>query len=99
GCGWRSGGDCGHNAPPSREGWLAAPRGAGPACVRMDELGLHEPLAIVGVGCRFPGARDLDAFRALVFEGRCAIAELPPGRFDQGLYYDPRPGAYGKSYG
>ena len=64
----------------------------------MDELGLHEPLAIVGVGCRFPGARDLDAFRALVFEGRCAIAELPPGRFDQGLYYDPRPGAYGKSY-
>ena len=65
---------------------------------RMNQLGVHEPLAIIGIGCRFPGARDLEKFRSLVFEGRCAIGELPPARFDQGLYYDARPGAYGKSY-
>jgi acyl transferase domain-containing protein/NAD(P)-dependent dehydrogenase (short-subunit alcohol dehydrogenase family) len=58
----------------------------------------RDPLAIVGVGCRFPGAADLEGFRTLLFQGACSIRELPPHRFDQRRYYDPEVGAYGKSY-
>ena len=36
-----------------------------------------QPLAIIGVGCRFPGAGDLPAYGRLLFAGRCALAELP----------------------
>ncbi|MBE8524598.1 SDR family NAD(P)-dependent oxidoreductase [Amycolatopsis sp. H6(2020)] len=40
-----------------------------------------EPLAIVGMACRFPGgADDPAAFWRLLTEGRDAIGEVPPGR-------------------
>ena len=56
------------------------------------------PLAIVGMACRLPGADDLEQYWRLIVEGRSAIAELPPDRLDQELYYDPRKGVRGKSY-
>jgi acyl transferase domain-containing protein/NAD(P)-dependent dehydrogenase (short-subunit alcohol dehydrogenase family) len=56
------------------------------------------PLAIIGIGCRFPDAPHLTAFGELLYAGRSALRELPPDRFNQERYYDPEPGAYGKSY-
>ncbi|MBX7168064.1 MAG: SDR family NAD(P)-dependent oxidoreductase [Pirellulales bacterium] len=56
------------------------------------------PLAIIGMGCRLPGADNLDEFWKLVVEGRSAIVELPPDRLNQELYYDPKVGTLGKSY-
>ena len=38
-----------------------------------------EPIAIVGMACRFPGASDLDAFWELLLEGRNAVTEGVPG--------------------
>ena len=38
-----------------------------------------EPIAIVGMACRFPGASDLDAFWQLLVEGRNAVTEGVPG--------------------
>lgn len=64
----------------------------------MDRSLLHAPIAIIGMGCRFPGAPSLEEYRRLLLEGRCAVEELPPQRFNQARYYDPAPGAYGKSY-
>jgi acyl transferase domain-containing protein/NAD(P)-dependent dehydrogenase (short-subunit alcohol dehydrogenase family)/acyl carrier protein len=64
----------------------------------MDRSPRPAPIAIIGMGCRFPGAQNLDEYRRLLLEGRCAIEELPPHRFNQARYYDPTPGAYGKSY-
>ncbi|MDP7340250.1 MAG: polyketide synthase, partial [Vicinamibacterales bacterium] len=55
-----------------------------------------EPLAIVGVGCRFPGASDPKAFWRLLREGRDAITEVPPTRWDVDAWYDPDPDAAGK---
>ena len=40
---------------------------------------MTEPLAIIGMACRFPGAPDLDAYWALLEEGRSAITESVPG--------------------
>src|ERR1044071_10117464 len=42
----------------------------------------QEPIAIVGMGCRFPGGADTpEALWQLVDEGRDAIGPLPDGRF------------------
>ena len=38
-----------------------------------------EPIAIVGMACRFPGAGDLDAFWRLLVEGGNAVTEGVPG--------------------
>jgi amino acid adenylation domain-containing protein len=39
-----------------------------------------EPIAIVGAGCRFPGAPDLDAFWQLLVDGKCATGKIPAER-------------------
>jgi acyl transferase domain-containing protein/short-subunit dehydrogenase len=39
-----------------------------------------EPIAVVGMGCRFPGASDLDAYWALLEGGIDAVREVPAER-------------------
>lgn len=56
------------------------------------------PLAIVGAGCRFAGASNLEEFWDEIRSQRCAIGELPASHLDQSLYYDPRKGQLGKTY-
>ena len=49
-----------------------------------------EPIAIIGMGCRIPGADSgPEAFWQLLEEGRDAISEIPPERWDAAAYYDP----------
>ncbi len=58
----------------------------------------REPIAVVGLGCRFPGADDPEAFWRLLREGRDAVTEVPPDRWDADAFYDPDPDAPGKAY-
>ncbi|HEY9878954.1 MAG TPA: type I polyketide synthase [Leptolyngbyaceae cyanobacterium] len=60
--------------------------------------GLPEPIAIVGLGCRLPGAENPQAFWQLLCEGRDAIREVPSERWNVEDFYDADPGATGKSY-
>ena len=57
-----------------------------------------EPIAIIGIGCRFPGANNPDAFWQLLKNGVDAITEIPPNRWDIDAYYDATPGLPGKIY-
>ncbi|MBO3463651.1 type I polyketide synthase, partial [Aetokthonos hydrillicola] len=58
-----------------------------------------EPIAIIGLGCRFPGnANDPSSFWRLLQEGIDAITEVPSGRWDVDAYYDPNPETIGKTY-
>jgi malonyl CoA-acyl carrier protein transacylase len=58
-----------------------------------------EPIAIIGMGCRFPGSADSpDRFWTLLREGVDAIGEIPVGRWDVGTFYDPDPASVGKIY-
>ncbi len=57
-----------------------------------------EPIAIIGLDCRFPGAPTPEAYWALLSEGRQAIQEITPDRFDLEAVYDPNPDAPGKTY-
>ncbi|MBW4633665.1 MAG: type I polyketide synthase [Iphinoe sp. HA4291-MV1] len=58
-----------------------------------------EPIAIIGMGCRFPGgAHDPDTFWSLLHNGVDAMVEVPRDRWDINAYYDPDPDAQGKMY-
>jgi acyl transferase domain-containing protein/acyl carrier protein len=50
-----------------------------------------EPIAIVGMACRFPGAPDLDAYWRLLCDGVDATREVPADRWDAEAWYDPDP--------
>ncbi|MEZ4867757.1 MAG: type I polyketide synthase [Caldilineaceae bacterium] len=59
----------------------------------------NEPIAIIGLGCRFPGgANQPEAFWELLKNGGDAVCEVPASRWDIDAYYDPEPGAPGKMY-
>jgi malonyl CoA-acyl carrier protein transacylase len=55
-----------------------------------------EPIAIIGIGCRFPGAKDPESFWQLLRNGVDAIAQVPEDRWDIDAFYDPEPGTPGK---
>jgi acyl transferase domain-containing protein/acyl carrier protein len=57
---------------------------------------LSEPVAIIGVACRFPGAENPEAFWRLLRDGVDAISEVPADRWDINTLYDPNPAAAGK---
>ncbi|MDA2892508.1 SDR family NAD(P)-dependent oxidoreductase [Mycolicibacterium sp. BiH015] len=71
----------------------AAPRLTSTATTHADE-----PIAIVAVSCRFPGAPDPEAFWDVLSGGVDAIREVPEDRFDIDEFYDPDPDAPGKTY-
>jgi acyl transferase domain-containing protein/acyl carrier protein len=59
----------------------------------------NEPIAIIGMGCRFPGgANDPESFWQLLSHGGDAIREVPPERWDVDKYYDPNPDTSGTMY-
>jgi myxalamid-type polyketide synthase MxaE and MxaD len=57
-----------------------------------------EPIAIVGIGCRFPAAPTTGAFWSLLVDEIDAIGNVPAGRFDRPIddLFDPRPGTPGR---
>ena len=59
----------------------------------------NEPVAIVGMGCRFPGgANSPDDFWQLIDTGGMATSDVPNSRWDAEQYYDPDPESPGKTY-
>ncbi len=55
-----------------------------------------EPIAIVGIGCRFPNAKNSEAFWQLLHQGIDAIQEVPLSRWDASTFYDSTPAHPGK---
>jgi acyl transferase domain-containing protein/SAM-dependent methyltransferase len=61
------------------------------------ERAQREPVAIVGIGCRFPGGvHGPDSFWELLSESRDAITEIPSDRWDVDGLYDVDPEAPGR---
>ncbi|UXA07681.1 SDR family NAD(P)-dependent oxidoreductase [Mycobacterium sp. SMC-2] len=68
-----------------------------PAAVGVGACAADEPIAIIGIGCRFPGADGPAAFWQLLADGVDAISEIPPDRWDADAFYDADPSAPGTS--
>jgi acyl transferase domain-containing protein/acyl carrier protein len=63
------------------------------------EEAAHEPIAIVGLGCRFPGgAADPEALWSLLERGADVVTEVPAWRWNKAALFDPEPGKPGKLY-
>jgi acyl transferase domain-containing protein len=56
-----------------------------------------EPIAVIGMGCRFPQAATPKAFWRLLVNGVDAITEIPSTRWDLEQFYDSNPEAPGKT--
>ncbi|HEV3076162.1 MAG TPA: alpha/beta fold hydrolase [Thermoanaerobaculia bacterium] len=68
---------------------------------RYEELRRREaePIAVIGVGCRFPGgAEGPEGYWRLLRDGVDAVREIPPDRWDAAELYDPDPEAPGRLY-
>ncbi len=57
---------------------------------------MKDSIAIIGIGCRFPGAHDPYTFWQLLRSGKSAIREIPSHRWDIDRLYDPNPAQPGK---
>ncbi len=55
-----------------------------------------EAIAIIGIGCRFPGANHPEAFWNLLRNGVDVISEVPSDRWDIDTFYDPKSATPGK---
>lgn len=64
----------------------------------LTERGFSEKIAVVGVGCRFPEARNTKEFWANILSSRSSIREVPPERWDPRLYWDPDRSTPNKTY-
>ena len=58
-----------------------------------------EPIAVIGLGCRFPGGADTpEAYWNLLRDGRDAISKVPPDRWDVERLFNEDPEAPGCVY-
>src|SRR5271156_2170937 len=55
-----------------------------------------EPIAIIGIGCRFPGSNGPEEFWQSLRDGVDAITEVPADRFEVNRVYDSDPVVPGK---
>ncbi len=55
-----------------------------------------DAVAIIGLGCRFPGANNSEEFWQMLRNGVDGISEVPPTRWDVDTYYNPMPATPGK---
>lgn len=68
---------------------------------RLDqaERASREPIAVVGLGCRFPGGADTPERLWEILENRRdVVREVPRDRWDIDAFYDPNPEAVGRMY-
>ncbi len=63
-----------------------------------DNNDMTEPIVIIGMSGRFPGAKDIQEFWINLERGVDSVKEIPKDRWDIDQYFDPEPGKIGKIY-
>ena len=67
---------------------------------KLDAVERHrtEPIAVVGLSCRYPSSPNPEGYWRLLINGEDAVTEVPDDRWDKSAYYDPNPSAPGKMH-
>ncbi|ELS00843.1 beta-ketoacyl synthase [Xenococcus sp. PCC 7305] len=60
------------------------------------EKAQHEPISVVGMGCRFPGANNPQEFWQLLANEQDAITQIPAEHWDKDQYYNAQSATPGK---
>ncbi|WP_189050745.1 type I polyketide synthase, partial [Micromonospora sonchi] len=61
---------------------------------RKDADGSQEPIAVIGMSCRLPGADGPEAYWQLLRDGRDAVSEVPEDRWQRGSAIEYRRGGF-----
>lgn len=48
---------------------------------------VFEPIAIIGMSCRFPGAPNLESYWELIRDARCGMSPIPRDRWDNDSFF------------
>uniref|UniRef100_A0A3Q2YXV4 Phthiocerol/phenolphthiocerol synthesis polyketide synthase type I PpsD-like n=1 Tax=Hippocampus comes TaxID=109280 RepID=A0A3Q2YXV4_HIPCM len=56
----------------------------------------EDDVAVIGIGCNFPGGEGLDNFWRVLSEGENCVVDIPAERFDKDSWYDPDDSKPGK---
>ncbi|MBC7878685.1 MAG: amino acid adenylation domain-containing protein [Anaerolineales bacterium] len=67
-----------------------------PTPIQLSLKNTNEPIAIIGLSCRFPKASNPQAFWELLRNGVDAITEVPPDRWNVDDFYSSDPATPGK---
>ena len=66
---------------------------------RLKDKVSREPIAIIGMGCRYPGGvRTPDEFWQLLSSGKDILRDIPKDRWDVDAHFDPEVTVPGKMY-
>ncbi len=65
---------------------------------RAEAARRREPIAVVGMSGRYPGAPDLERFWENLAKGECSVREIPASRWDVRPLFKPFPVQKGKVY-
>ena len=63
----------------------------------MDALNQDQAIAVIGMGCRFPGAPGIDEFWKVLTANTDAVTRVPRDRFDIAAYHSPEPTTPGRT--
>jgi len=87
----------GEDLSPTKRAWTALKQMQ--SKLEAWEKAKNEPIAIVGIGCRFPQLCDRpEDFWQLLIDGKSPITEVPADRWDNDAYYDSEANTPGKMY-
>ncbi len=59
----------------------------------------HEPIAVIGIGCLFPGSDDRSSYWANIRQGLDLIEEVPDRYWSPDDYHDPHQSSPDRTYG
>ena len=76
--------------------YLAGENAPAPQLIALQSASSNEPIAIIGMSIRAPGAASVDEFWKALLNGTDAISHVPSDRWNADDYFDSTPGTPGQ---